>query len=114
MSSGKSAWIERCLTHRRLPLVLALLAFTLCLPALFSGWRLDDYFHRAAFLRPPALSGLRGALPEASPAGLFRFSDGDRAHVRAALELGTFPWWTCPEWRAQFFRPLAALTHWLD
>lgn len=102
------------LASPRVPLLAALLAVTLCLPALWGGWAMDDYLHRAAFLRPLALSGLRGVVTEATPTGLFRFFDGDPDHVRAGMELGTLPWWTVPVLRAQFFRPLTYFTHWLD
>jgi hypothetical protein len=100
--------------HRLMPFAAAGLAVLLTLPALWSGWRMDDYYHRAAFLHPPGLRRLAGIIPEGTAAGLFRFVDGHPRHVRAAMELGVFPWWTDPEMRATFFRPIAALTHELD
>jgi hypothetical protein len=30
------------------------------------------------------------------------------------VDVGLLPWWTTPDLRIAFFRPLAALTHWLD
>ena len=70
--------------HRWLPFLAAGLAILLTLPALWSGWQMDDYYHRAAFLHPPGLRHRGVVLPQGTAAGLFRFVDGDPRHVRAA------------------------------
>ena len=97
-----TAW----LVHRRLPLHLALLAVTLCLPALGVGWQLDDYFHRVV---------LRGDVDTGySPLELFSAMRHGPEVLREYRDLGIFPWWTSEELRLAFFRYLSAATHWLD
>src|SRR5215213_5330266 len=102
------------LASRHISLLAALLGLVLALPALKSGWQIDDYYHRAALIAPervgPPIAALIG---KRSVTSLFRFIDGP-AMVRRSIDLGYFPWWTAPEMRAVFFRPLAAATHWLD
>jgi len=88
---------------------LACLAVLLCLPSLWAGLGIDDWWHRLVLL---------GRHPVSSPTpwsiGLFRFIDGDPEHTRALMDLGVLPWWTWPELKAAFVRPLAELTHRLD
>ncbi len=45
---------------------------------------------------------------------MFAFVSGNRDEVRALVESGGLPWWSSPELRLAFFRPLTGLTHWLD
>lgn len=82
----------------------------LCLPALFSGYLGDDYFHHA--LLSPAVE-----IPKAndwSLFGLFSWIDGEPARNKALMDLGVLPWWTYEGMRYQFWRPLSELSHWLD
>jgi hypothetical protein len=44
---------------------------------------------------------------------LFVFAGDPEANARM-VDVGVLPWWTTPELRIAFFRPLAALTLWLD
>ena len=60
------------LAHRLLPFLAAGVAVLLTLPALWSGWRMDDYYHRAAFL-------LTEDGRPASIASHFRIPLGDRS-----------------------------------
>jgi hypothetical protein len=46
-------WLTIPLTHRRLPAMAAVVAIVLTLPALGTGWLLDDYDHRVVLLRVP-------------------------------------------------------------
>lgn len=101
--------IRRCLVHRALPWVLAVLAILLALPALGLGWQFDDYVHRALLL-----PGIELSEPRSSPLDLFGFLDGDPDRNRRLVELGVLPWWTLDELRLSFWRPLSAATHWLD
>ncbi|MGD8450857.1 MAG: hypothetical protein PVJ57_03485 [Phycisphaerae bacterium] len=103
-----AAGLRRCLEHRHLPWVLALLAMLLCLPALRMGWLLDDDFHRAALTRPEFPMLTRSA------AELFVFIEGDPAANRLARSMGILPWWSDEHLRIAFFRPLTGFTHWLD
>ncbi|MBU0718720.1 MAG: hypothetical protein KJ749_10765 [Planctomycetes bacterium] len=101
--------LHGCLTHRRLPLYLALVATVLTLPSLTGGWVADDHFHR---LR---LAGA-AAFPEFSnaPSQTFVFATGDPEWNYRVMDLGVWPWWTLPNLHAAFWRPLTVLTHQLD
>jgi hypothetical protein len=72
------------------------------LPAVRTPYLLDDYMHAAmidgTFLRP------RG------PADLYDFvNDADRPTL---VERGLLPWWTHPELKIRFFRPLSSALRW--
>ncbi len=45
---------------------------------------------------------------------LFTFADGNPQDVHKVMDDGIFPWWTDPELRLSFFRPLTSLTHVAD
>ncbi len=83
-----------------------LFATLLCAPMVFSGWMLDDWIHRA---------GLLGRIPfhHPGPLTLFDFGNGVPADVLMRTKYG-YGWWTLPDLRLNFFRPLSALTHMLD
>lgn len=99
----------RLLTRAGWPLIVALLATVLMLPALGTGFLADDYFHRASLLP------LR-EFPELihPPLDLFAFSYGDPVRLEPLIDHGIAPWWTLPELKMAFCRPLSSLTHWLD
>lgn len=101
--------LGRLLLARRLPAGLAALATLLTLPALWTGWQFDDYIHRAILRARPGAAGLGPATME-----LFSFLGGDSAATTAAVARGELAWWTLPEARQAFWRPLSGLTHWLD
>jgi len=77
--------LARIVTHRWWPWALGLLALALTLSAL-----------PAALNKP------------------FVFMDGGAAHSAALMASGVLPWWALPGGQVAFWRPLAALTHWLD
>ncbi|MBK7863079.1 MAG: hypothetical protein IPJ65_31610 [Archangiaceae bacterium] len=56
---------------------------------------------------------VRGALPELGGAwDLYRFTGVDAAQMQRLIFTGPYPWWTQPDIRASFFRPLSsALIH---
>lgn len=90
-----------------MPLAAAAISLLLCSPTLSAGLIADDYIQQLI---------LRGA--DALPAykqhwsALFAFATADN---RAALmREGVLPWWTDPELRFAFFRPVSALTHVID
>ena len=95
--------------HRRLPLFLSLLAVFLASPALWTGWQLDDLYHRWILLGHPVGEGLLWSGWE-----LFTFLDGEAARTRHLMDLGLLPWWTLEDIRLAFWRPLAVLTHRVD
>lgn len=83
-----------------------LFATLACAPALFSGWLLDDWIHRGAILH-------KLPLHDADLLKLFTFANGDRADAMLHTRFG-YGWWTLPDLRLAFFRPLSALTHHFD
>ncbi len=101
------------LTRPKLPLLVAILAVLLTVPSLWGGWVADDHNHRLRLADPQQipeqLAGLAG-----SPMKLFTFADGNPEHNRTLMDVGFWPWWTVPNLRAAFFRPVTVATHWLD
>ncbi len=97
------------LQSRYLPWHLAVLAMVLCAPSLSLGLQTDDLFHRAALINQPALPEM-----SRSPSELFVFFRGDSDATHEAIDRGLVPWWTSPELRLSFYRPLTGLTHWID
>ena len=100
---------EIWLKSARFPFAAAALAVLLSSPSLQLGYVLDDKVHQA-MLRP----GLGFPEPVDPIWGLFAFMDGNPARNRAFMDAGIFPWWTEPKLRAQFLRPVTALTHLFD
>lgn len=103
------ARIARLLESRAIIVVAAVLAVVLLLPTLKVGFMMDDY----------ALSlWLRGGMsPTGGPKGiwdLFRFQDADRVSFMSGVNQGFWPWWSNPELRLAFFRPVTSLTHAID
>jgi hypothetical protein len=98
------------LSAQRLPIIVAMLAMALVSGTIGSGIYYDDYIHRikleAPYLWPPSGYGTLD--------GLFAFGTGEPGQIRQAMESGTVPWWTNPKLKAVFFRPIAALSHWID
>jgi hypothetical protein len=106
------AWRTRgmdMLKRPSFPIRAGIIGAGLASPALLSGFLVDDYWHRANFLRPSVL-----APHLSSPLDMFVFADGNPATQRALMEIGILPWWTFEELRLAFFRPFTALTHALD
>ncbi|MCC6192685.1 MAG: hypothetical protein IT318_26990 [Anaerolineales bacterium] len=101
-----TAALRARLSARRGPWLAALLAVTLALPAVATGRQLDDDLLfttlRAAPNAPAALNGL------------FVLMDGDAQQAEMQMARGFFPWWALPSAQVAFWRPVAALTHWLD
>ena len=107
----KAGWqaVTRLAAQPRLPWVLGLLALTLTVPALATGLQFDDFLLRARLRGPAGLALLPQALARA-----FVFTDGNAAHGLAQMASGALPWWALPAGQVAFWRPVAALTHWLD
>lgn len=62
------------------------------------GLFMDDYL---------MVLSIEGKIPFGGPLDLFRFGDGDVAATRAKMDLGPLPWYTAPDVKAHFFRPLS-------
>ncbi|MEM7347169.1 MAG: hypothetical protein AAF485_23265, partial [Chloroflexota bacterium] len=45
---------------------------------------------------------------------LFRFLEHNPTETQALIETGVLPWWTLPDISITFWRPVSAVTHWLD
>ena len=90
----------------RAPWLVIALAVLLRLPAL--GW---DYFvddHGIQLVVEGAVEH-----PTLRPWSAFDFGAASGIHS-APDTTSALPWWTSPEWKVRFFRPLASLTHWFD
>lgn len=96
------------LLHPRLPWIAAAVAMVLTLPALWTGWAADDWWHRAMHT---GISGMPGANPVLD---MFGFFDGGGPWNEVTNERGLLAWWATPDLRVRFLRPVSALTHSLD
>ncbi len=101
--------IERFLGLRSLPFILASVAVLLVLPSAWTGLQQDDLDQRY-FLHGYADSTGGGA----ADLDIFAFLRGDSAGAHRLMDAGVAPWWTLPSLRLAFWRPLAALMHYLD
>ncbi len=115
-------FVARRLGSRYLPAVLAVAAILVSLPAVGTGLLNDDYMQRAIaggpspFVERLTANGL--ALDRSTALGsvltdLYIAVDPQR-NLNALRAYGALPWWTYEGYRVAFFRPVAALTHWLD
>ncbi len=101
--------VEAALFHRiarpiSTPWVL-MLATLIALPTLFAGFLVDDYIH---------LLTLRGEGTLATPFDLFQFAPGNAEALYPFINEGPLPWYTLPELKLHFFRPLSSATMLLD
>ena len=106
---GFRTLLQRGLTYRYLPVALAMLAVALTAVSLGAGLSLDDYVHRGVILGAGRYSEFYD-----SSLDIFRFIDGDRERTARLMDLGVLPWWTYEDIRGAFWRPVVAVTHWLD
>lgn len=115
---------RRLVRHRRWPLVIALLAAVIHLPALGDPKSTDDLILHERLLDPELLGPEhygRDLVPAGSNElvptvmGLFDWVGPDR-QVRATtlIDAGVYPWWASEGFFLAFWRPLSSFTHWLD
>lgn len=101
MASQSSAQSIRTPPTRRLirwlPFAVLLLVSA---PALVTPFCLDDWIHRAA---------MSGAFHYPGEWSLYTFADGNPAHLAPHIARGPFPWFTLPELKITFLRPLSTL-----
>ncbi|MCX5899126.1 MAG: hypothetical protein NTX06_00050, partial [Proteobacteria bacterium] len=100
---------KQWLTDSRAYLVLLVCSVILLFPSVFTGFSADDYILRAIILQDHTVS----KLPD-SPLDAFLFVPNDAEGLQQQVEMGLLPWWTHPQLRIAFMRPLSALTHWFD
>ena len=96
--------LEALLTHKYLPLIAAALGVISGLPTLWVGWGYSDDVLQRSFLLS---ANFQQALTR-----LYLFLDP--AVNSRLMDSGIFPWWTLENARVFFFRPLSALSLWLD
>lgn len=101
-----SPYFNRWLIHKHLPLGLAATAFLLVSVSITTGLQFDDYFHQMQFQHPERF-------PDPITT-LFSFAVTTPFENDVYMQQGMMPWWTYEGLSISFFRPLAALTHWLD
>ena len=99
----------RLLLHPRLPLITALLALLLAIPALFTGYQIDDYMQLATIRGVEPLPEQRSPWME-----LFSFMDGDPVRNRMLRDRGILPWHIPLNLKARLWRPVTAGTHIFD
>lgn len=104
---GSAGWVARAmrLVSRR-PYTAALLATTLvALPTLAFGFFIDDYF---------LMLTLDGKTPFHTTFDLFQFSPGTPEANAPFQADGAMPWWSLPELKIHFMRPLSCALMALD
>jgi hypothetical protein len=114
-------WLKRFLEHRYLPVILAVGAILVMLPALKIGLMMDDLPQRAVELRPSRLPPRMHETGNPADSGsfstvlcdLFGFSRNPQC-VALMKNYGALPWWTPDDLKISLCRPVTALTHWLD
>lgn len=111
-------WLE----HPRMPVMLAVGAVLVMLPALKLGLMMDDLPQRMVALSPeqvpsrihdiglPQDSGSCSTVMRDFFFGYYR----DPQSGALARKYGLLPWWTPDSLRLGLWRPVTALTHWLD
>jgi hypothetical protein len=99
--------LKKLLASPRFPWIAAAIAVVLFLPVLNVGFMMDDYVHRLLHK-----DGIQ-VVPRPDW-DMFRFVGPDRAEYALARDRGEVPWWAPPDFKIAFFRPLAAMSHWLD
>lgn len=89
--------------------VVGVIALLLASTSLTVGYSLDDHIHRTLLGLGRPIAGLHGG-----PLDLFGFASGNASDAKLLMDQGIYPWWSDPEVRLHFLRPLASLTHALD
>ncbi|HMJ10689.1 MAG TPA: hypothetical protein VK524_04735 [Polyangiaceae bacterium] len=98
------------LASPRLRVLAVALGTALALTSVGPRLALDDYVLGLAARGQPDVPGF-----VQDQFDLFTFTTGQKADNRALIEQGfLLPWWTEPELKIAFFRPLTSLTHRLD
>jgi len=101
--------LRRFLARRWVPSAAIGLALLLVSPCLRNGRMGDDYMQMARVDPQLHVPGFSYA-----PLDLFTFVSGDPAQRKVLLDEGVFGWWTAPDFRMSFWRPLSSLTHLVD
>jgi len=98
------------LAHPRGHWVTIAFALLLTIPCISDRLVLDDHVLALQTRDDPGIAGLRSR-----PFDLFTFTDGERANNLTLIDEGALlPWWSHPQLRVAFFRPLSSATHVFD
>jgi len=117
-----SVHFQRFFEYKYLPAILAVIAFVIMIPALKSGFTLDEYYETAILTDtnqlPQQLLEM-DFLPEnsgkLSTAIFDMISLGrEEGQIQKSINNGILPWWTYQEYIGAFFRPVHVVTRWLD
>jgi hypothetical protein len=109
MKTPRIETIAHGLGQRRIRWLIVVLALVLPLPSLGGGMIADDHHFRMLVRDAPGMSGL-----SQSPLDMFNFTGMNPANKAARKARGLSVWWTPPDMQIAFWRPVSALTHWLD
>ncbi|MGE5784576.1 MAG: hypothetical protein ACM3ZE_08290 [Myxococcales bacterium] len=102
--------MARLLAARRLPWLAALAGGVLCITAVGDHMALDDYWLGLATRHVPVFPWL-----VRREFDLFTFTTGRPEDNLGLMAHGVLlPWWTQPDLKIAFFRPIASATHHLD
>ncbi len=108
MTANIALWIRKKLSSNKLPVIVVCLAVILTLSSVNTGFQFDDFVHWMKMHQ-------FGPFADESPfRDFFVFRDGSPETGQSLVEMGRTPWWTLPELRIAFFRPVSVATHWLD
>jgi hypothetical protein len=99
--------IRKALAQPRADLWILVIATLLVAPSIPTGLAADDFLHELVLSGSNRIPGFHRNVLD-----LFRFASLDAN--RNLMNDGVFPWWTDPDVRFAFFRPVASITHWLD
>jgi hypothetical protein len=97
-------WFVARLGGRRAAHAVIVIALVLALPSLLSPLWTDEYIQAAKWKASVGGSFLNDC---------FVFASGDTAANLQRMERGG-AWWTAPDWKIAFWRPLSAATHAID
>lgn len=95
--------------QRVAPWLVVLLGLALAAPALTADFTADDHLHRVISRADTRIDGLRSR-----PLDLFVFAAGNATDTLKLRDAGAYPWWTDPELRLSFMRPVSSATHAID
>jgi len=95
--------------QRVAPWLVVLIGLALAAPALTADFTADDHLHRVISRADTGIDGLRSR-----PLDLFVFAAGNATNTLKLRDAGAYPWWTDPELRLSFMRPLSSATHAVD
>jgi hypothetical protein len=100
-------FLQSALERPRAAAVIIGTSLLLMTTSLDSGLFGDDYLHQLILEGSREIPGF-----ERNPLDIFRFTFGDS--LRRMQRAGVVSWWDDPDAKLSFFRPLSALTHYLD